>query len=149
MLNAETGGSKEAWTLDQAEPLPLAVLLGTGMAFALLILAYVSGFKVMRLRRLARLEYGPGRPMPPALQWHLVAGLFAGANVAVDAFAALSSPFGSAVHMASLVAALAVVFTGVSRAFFGGDSRWHLLAALAAAGVFAARLAGFVTAVKG
>lgn len=129
--------------MDQPEAIPPALLLGAGMAFALLFLAYSSGFKVMNLRRLACLEYGPGRPMPAALQWHAVAGLFAGANVAVDALAALSSPFGGAMHAASLAAALAVVLTGASRVFFGGNSRWHLFAAAAAAVVFAARLAGF------
>lgn len=135
--------------MDQAEPIAWNLLLGTAVAFILLILAYASGFKVMSLRQLDRLEYGTGRLMPTPLQWHLVAGLFAGANVAIDAFAALSSPFGSAVHAATLAAGLMVVFTGVSRVFFGGNSRWHLLAAVAAAGVFAARLVGFVVALKG
>lgn len=135
--------------MEQAEPIPIAMLLGSLAAFFLIVLAYVSGLKVMRLRRLDRLEYGPGRSMPPALQWHAVAGFFAGANVAVDAFAALSSPFGGAAHTASLAAAAALVFTGASRVFFGGSGRWHLLAAALAVAVFAARVAGFLGSLSG
>lgn len=135
--------------MEQAQPIPIAMLLGSAAALFLTFLAYVSGLKVMRLRRLDRLEYGPGRPMPSALQWHAVAGLFAGANVAVDAFAGLSSPFGGAAHTASLAAAAALVLTGASRVFFSGSGRWHLLAAMLAVGVFAARLVGFFEVLLG
>lgn len=131
------------------EPLPVPMLLGNGLALALVLLSYLSGLRVRGLRRHDRLEFGPGRPMPPALQWHAVAGLFAGANAAVVAFAALGSPFGSAAHGAGLLAAAAAVFTGAGRLFFGAGGRWHLLAAAAALPAFALWLAGLLAALGG
>lgn len=99
----------------------------------------------MRLRRLPDGNLQRGRPLPDAVQWHLLTGFAAGFILLVGGLAALGAVETAGLPLPTLAAAFLVVLSGAARAFLGGSGRLHLAAVVIALPVFAANLYLLVT----
>lgn len=114
------------------------LLAGYGLGYGLLVLAYLSGWRVARLRRLPDWELRPGRPLPEAVQSHVLAGLAGGLLFLLAGLSALSGAAAPGLPLPALAAAALAVLTGAVRLLLGGSGRPHLVAVLAAAPVLLA-----------
>ncbi len=109
-----------------------ALLLATAFAYVLLIIAYLTGFRIWRMSRLPDWDAGAGKPAPPALQAHMAWGGVAGLFLVLGSLNALSAAGEAGPLPVVVLAATALtVISGVARVYMGGGGRLHLLAALA------------------
>lgn len=116
------------------------LLIGTAFAYALLIVAYVTGFKILRMSRLPDWETVTGKNLPPALQAHMAWGGVAGFFLFLGSLNAVTGSGATTLPMLIMAATALVVITGIARVYMGGSGRLHMLAAFAAITVFIAGL---------
>ncbi len=112
---------------------PVILVAGIGAA---LLMAYLTGIRIMSLVRASDWSPESDRPMPAELRRHALWGLIGGAAAFLTSLNAFRHGETGILQVAVLVMALAAVLSGVMRIYAGVPGRWHLGITLAALLVF-------------
>lgn len=111
------------------------------LSFGLVIVAYTTGLRISPMRKLPQLEMASGKPIPPALQNHMMWGFGAGVLFLLGGLNTQSWGVSNPGTVATMAGAFLTVLSGAARTFMGGSGRLHLLAAYGSLAAFLAGLA--------
>lgn len=121
--------------------------IGMIASLATLVMAYISGLRILRLLRLHDLTLAYGRRIPEPLQWHMVWGLATGALFLFGELTVMSWGAGGWISPLTLAITAIAVISGLARTFMGGSGRLHMVTVLIAIPVYLARFVSFIATV--